>query len=189
MPKERKRSRVRSKIDELPPEIRLVVDGMLADVRYTYQEIAEYLCGEGYEISRGSVFRYAQRSANATARLIEAQEQTRALVEVIKKNPDADYTEGALQLISSSLTQKLAAAQEDFDGLPLDKACNILISLSKTKSYKDKVYTEVNGKVSAALAEFKQQVFAEIEGSDPALAARLAEFAERAAAAAEADMK
>lgn len=178
MAKERKKTRIRSKIDELPKEIRLVVDGMLADVRYTYQEISEYLAGEGYEISRGSVFRYAQRSSRAAARLLEAQAQTKALVEVIKQNPDADYTEGALQMISSSLTQKIAAASEEFEELPINKACNILISLSKTKSYKDKVYSELTDKVQLALNEFKQQVFSEISDKDPVLAERLAGFAE-----------
>lgn len=181
MATERRKSRIRSKIDELPKEVRLVVDGMLADVRYTYQEISDYLKGEGYEISRGSVFRYAQRSNNAAQRLLEAQAQTKALVEVIKKNPDADYTEGALQLISGALTQKLAATQEDFEEMPIDKACNILISLSRTKGYKDKIYSELTDKVSLALDEFKQQVFAEIAGSDPVLAERLAGFAESVA--------
>ncbi|CAH8721937.1 hypothetical protein WDD9_006539 [Paenibacillus melissococcoides] len=29
---------------------------------------------------------------------MEAQEQTKALVEMIRKNPDVDYTEGGLQI-------------------------------------------------------------------------------------------
>lgn len=182
MPKERKRSRVRSKIDELPREVKLVVDGMLADVTYTYCDISEYLKEQGYEISYGSVFRYAQRTSNAAQRIIEAQEQTKAIIEVIKQNPNADYTEGALQMVSAGLTQKIAAAQEEFDNLSIDKAAKILIALTKTKSYKDKVYAELNDKMQAALSEFKAQVYNEIIDKDPMLAERLAGFAEKFAA-------
>lgn len=178
MGQQRQRKRVRSKIDELPSEVRLAVDGMLADVRYTYREISDYLAQQGYDISYGAVFRYAQRMNNATQRIIEAQEQTKAIIEAVKRNPDMDYTEGALQMISGGLTQKIAAAQEEFEEMPLDKAVSALISLSKTKSYKDKIYNELSGKVKTALDEFKNQVFAEIAEQDPALAKRINLFAE-----------
>lgn len=178
MAKERQRQRVKSKIDELPPEIRLVVDGMLADVRYTYREISEYLGEQGYDISYGAVFRYAQRKGSATQRILEAQAQTKAIIDAIKQNPEMDYTEGALQMAAAGLTQKMVAAKEEWDDMPIDKAVRVLVSLSKTKSYKDKVYTELDGKVNAALGEFKAQVFEEIAENDPALAARLASFAE-----------
>lgn len=179
MAKERKRTRVRSKIDELPREVKLVVDGMLADVTYTYKDISEYLCENGYEISYGAVFRYAQRTSNAAQRIIEAQEQTKAIIEIIKQNPNVDYTEGALQMVSAGLTQKIAAAQEEFENLSVDKAAKILISLTKTKSYKDKVYSELNEKMQAALESFKAQVYSEILDKDPMLAERLAGFAEQ----------
>nr|DAZ25997.1 MAG TPA: Protein of unknown function (DUF3486) [Caudoviricetes sp.] len=173
-----KRTRVKSKIDELPSEVRLVVDGMLADVRYTYREISEYLSEEGYDISYGSVFRYAQRKGNAAQRILEAQAQTKAIVDAIRQNPDMDYTEGALQMVASGLTQKIASASEEWDEMPMDKAVRAIISLSKTKSYKDKVYTELDSKIKTALDEFKTQVFEEIAENDPALATRIASFAE-----------
>lgn len=179
MAKERKRTRVRSKIDALAPEVKLVVDGMLADVTYTYADISEYLAEQGYEISVGSVFRYAQRNANIAQRIIEAQEQTKAIIEVIKQNPNADYTEGALQMVSAGLTQKIAAAQEDFDSLPIKDAANILISLTKTKSYKDKVYAELTERTKNALEAFKAQIYNEITERDPLLAERLQGFAEQ----------
>ena len=178
MERERQRTRIKSKIDELPPDVRLVVDGMLADVRYTYREISEYLGQQGYDISYGSVFRYAQRKGNAAQRILEAQAQTKAIIDAIKQNPDMDYTEGALQIAASGLTQKIAQANEEWDDMPIDKAVRALVSLSRTKAYKDKAYTELSGKVTAALDKFKLQVFAEIAESDPALAQRLSSFAE-----------
>ena len=76
MAKKRTRTRVSSKIDELPEALRVKVDVMLADTSNTYEYISQYLKQEGYEISKSSVGRYAMRSNTATQRLLEAQVQT-----------------------------------------------------------------------------------------------------------------
>lgn len=172
------RRRVHGKIEELPQEVRLCVDGMLADTRYTYKDIAEYLEEQGYKLSLMAVFRYAQRSNGVAQRIIEAQEQTKAIIDVIRQNPEVDYTEGALQMLASGLTQKMAAAGEEIDSMPVDKAAKVLISLSRTKSYKDKIYTELSEKKQIALDEFRSRVFNEIAEQDPLLAERLCRFAE-----------
>ena len=176
--KQRNRSRIRSKIDELPSEIRLIVDGMLADVRYTYREIACYLAGEGYNISYGAVFRYAARKNNAAQRILEAQAQTKAICDAIAQNPNMDYTEGVLQIAASGLTQKIAAAEEEWDSMDLSKAVDAVVKLSRVKGYKDKVYSELSDKVKLAVDEFQQQIFAEISQHEPELAEKLAKFAE-----------
>lgn len=176
--KKRIRTRIRSKIDELPRETRLIVEGMIADVRYTYKDISAYLAEEGYDISYGAVFRYAARKNNATQRLLEAQAQTKAICEAIAKNPNMDYTEGVLQIAASGLTQKIASAQEEWDEMELSKAVDTVVKLSRTKGYKDKVYNEINDKVSIAVKEFQQQIFEEISDKDPELAERLKRFAE-----------
>ena len=62
MAKKRTRTRVSSKIDELPEALRVKVDVMLADTSNTYEYISQYLKQEGYEISKSSVGRYAMRS-------------------------------------------------------------------------------------------------------------------------------
>lgn len=173
-----KKQRVRAKIDELPRDVRFAVDGMLADVRYTYQEVSEYLEEQGYQVSKSAVGRYALRSKNAAQRIMEAQAQTKIIIDAVKENPDMDYTEGALQIIAGGLTQKIAAAQEEFDNMPIDKAVKALISLSRTKSYKDKIYTELSDKVKLALDSFRRQIFAEIADKDPALADRIVIFAD-----------
>ena len=99
MAKKRTRTRVSSKIDELPEALRVKVDVMLADTSNTYEYISQYLKQEGYEISKSSVGRYAMRSNTATQRLLEAQVQTEQLIRVVKDNPDADYTEAAIMSI------------------------------------------------------------------------------------------
>ena len=111
MAKKRTRTRVSSKIDELPEELRVKVDVMLADTSNTYEYISQYLKQEGYEISKSSVGRYAMRSNTATQRLLEAQAQTEQLIRVVKDNPDADYTEAAIMLTMNGLVNKVATAE------------------------------------------------------------------------------
>lgn len=48
MAKKRTRTRVSSKIDELPEALRVKVDVMLADTSNTYEYISQYLKQEGY---------------------------------------------------------------------------------------------------------------------------------------------
>lgn len=139
MAKKRTRTRVSSKIDELPEELRVKVDVMLADTSNTYEYISQYLKQEGYEISKSSVGRYAMRSNTATQRLLEAQAQTEQLIRVVKDNPDADYTEAAIMLTMNGLVNKVATAEEEFQEMPLDKAGRLIASLSRTKVYKDRV--------------------------------------------------
>ncbi len=177
MGKERTRTRIRSKIDELPREERLIVDGMLADVRYSYIEISEYLKEKGFDISKNAVWRYAVRRNNVNQRLLEAQAQTKEICEAISKNPNMDYTEGVLQIVASGLTQKIAAAQEEWDEMDLSRAVDAVVKLSRAKGYKDKIYSELNDKVTLAVKEFKEQIFSEIGDKDPELARRLMEFA------------
>ena len=54
-----------SKLDEIPEDLRLKVDVMLADTSNTYEYISQYLKEEGYDISKSSVGRYAMRSNTA----------------------------------------------------------------------------------------------------------------------------
>ncbi|WP_036644863.1 phage protein Gp27 family protein [Paenibacillus sp. oral taxon 786] len=167
-----KRRRTRSKVDDLPLHIKDQVDAMLADTRNTYQEISEYLYEQGFLVSKSAIGRYALRVGRATQRLLEAQEQTKALIELIKKNPDADYTEGGLQIMAGELTKKLAQAQEEWDEMPLDKAARVMVALSRTKVYKDRVRQEMQKKIELAFAGMEADLMAAIK-SDPQLAAEL----------------
>ena len=137
MAKKRSRTRVCSKLNELPEELRLKVDVMLADTSNTYEYISKYLKEEGYDISKSSVGRYAMRSNTATQRLLEAQAQTEKLIQVVKDNPNADYSEAAILMTMNGLINKVATAEEEFQEMPLDKAGRLIASLSRTKIYKE----------------------------------------------------
>lgn len=158
MGKQRTRNRVTSKIDELPEELKLKVDVMLADTSNTYAYISEYLKGEGYKISKSSIGRYAMRTNTATQRLLEAQAQTEQLLRVVKDNPDADYTEAAIMMMMSGLVDKVATAEEEFNEMPLDKAGRLIASLSRTKVYKDRVRQDMKRKADVALKQAEAEL-------------------------------
>lgn len=158
MAKQRTRTRISSKIDELPEELRVKVDVMLADTSNTYEYISQFLKQEGYEISKSSVGRYATRTNTATQRLLEAQAQTEKLIQVVKDNPDADYTEAAIMLTMNGLVNKVAMAEEEFNDMPLDKAGRLIASLSRTKVYKDKVRQDMKKKADVAFKEMEAEM-------------------------------
>lgn len=172
MAKERKRTRVTSKIDELPEEVRVKVDVMLADTANTYAYISGWLKGQGYEVSKSSVGRYANRSNTAAQRLLQAQAQTDRLVQIVRENPEADFTEAAIALTMHGLVNKVAAAEEEFDEMPLDKAGRLIASLSRTKVYKDKVRQEMRKKADIAFRELEAEMMALIK-NDPESAGQL----------------
>ncbi len=179
MGEQRNRQRISSKIDELPESLRLEVERMLADTSNTYEYISQFLKGEGYDISKSSVGRYATRTNNAMQRLLEAQAQTDRLIQVVKENPEADYTEAAIIMTMNGLLNKVATAEEEWDEMPLDKAGRLIASLSRTKVYKDRVRQEMKKKADIAFREMESEIMKVIR-QDVAAASALKEILEKA---------
>lgn len=175
----RSRQRISSKIDELPEDLRMKVDVMLSDTSNTYEYISRFLKGEGYEISKSSVGRYATRTNNAMQRLLEAQAQTDRLIQVVKENPEADYAEAAILLTMNGLLNKVATAEEEFNEMPLDKAGRLIASLSRTKVYKDRVKQDMRKKADTAFREMEAEMLKVIR-QDEKSAAMLKEILARA---------
>lgn len=175
----RTKQRITSKIDELPEDLRMKVDVMLADTSNTYEYISQFLKEEGYDISKSSVGRYATRTNNAMQRLLEAQAQTDRLIQVVKENPEADYTEAAILLTMNGLLNKVATAEEEFDEMPLDKAGRLIASLSRTKVYKDRVKQDMRRKADIAFREMESEMLKVIK-QDEKSAAQLKEILAKA---------
>ena len=175
----RTKQRITSKIDELPEDLRMKVDVMLADTSNTYEYISQFLKGEGYDISKSSVGRYATRTNNAMQRLLEAQAQTDRLIQVVKENPEADYTEAAILLTMTGLLNKVATAEEEFNEMPLDKAGRLIASLSRTKVYKDRVKQDMRRKADIAFREMESEMLKVIK-QDEKSAAQLKEILAKA---------
>lgn len=175
----RTKQRITSKIDELPEDLRMKVDVMLADTSNTYEYISQFLKGEGYDISKSSVGRYATRTNNAMQRLLEAQAQTDRLIQVVKENPEADYTEAAILLTMNGLLNKVATAEEEFNEMPLDEAGRLIASLSRTKVYKDRVKQDMRRKADIAFRGMESEMLNVIK-QDEKSAAQLKEILAKA---------
>ena len=175
----RTKQRITSKIDELPEDLRMKVDVMLADTSNTYEYISQFLKEEGYDISKSSVGRYATRTNNAMQRLLEAQAQTDRLIQVVKENPEADYAEAAILLTMNGLLNKVATAEEEFNEMPLDKAGRLIASLSRTKVYKDRVKQDMRRKADIAFREMESEMLKVIK-QDEKSAAQLKEILAKA---------
>jgi hypothetical protein len=177
----KRRTRIFCKIDELPEELREEINNMLYSPVYTYLDIALFLQEKGYDISKSAVGRYALRQNAVAQKLKEAQEQTKALVNVIKQNPETDYTEATMQMLMSELTKKVAAAQEEFDAMDLAEAGRLVVAISRSKTYKDRVKADLMKKVDLAFNEFKDKI-PQIIRDDPDLSQRMDDLLEEAKA-------
>ena len=180
MGKQRERNRIKSRVDELPPEARELLDVMLADVTNTYTAIAETLTAKGWEISRSSVSRYALRRNAVAKRLQAAREQTTALLAVARENNDIEASELATSILIDSLTQRIATAEEEIDALPIDKAGKLLVQLQRSAVYKERMR---NTRVQACKdveANIMAKIRRQIQG-DPDLVGRIAAIVAAAA--------
>ena len=176
---QRERNRIKSRVDELPDEIRAQLDAMLADVNYTYQDIADTITDLGYEISRSAVGRYAMRHNSAARRLKEASEQTTALLQFIRENQDVESTELASAIMIDGLTRRIATADEDFDAMPLDKAGRLLVQLQRSTIYKER--KERLAAIEAVERNVKARMRQAVQ-NDPELLAQLQRLVSDAAA-------
>ncbi len=180
MGEKRDRKRTYSSIeDRLPPDLKLEVDCLLREYSNSYDSICDYVRSKGYKISRSALCRYSQKSEAAFNRLKQAQEQTEKLIAYIKSNPDADFTEPAMKILASGLIDRLATAEEEFDTMPLDKAGRLVVSLARTKTYKDRVRQGMQKKAELALKEMEADIMAVIK-QDGQSAQQMKEILERA---------
>lgn len=170
----RRRSRINSKIGMLPEAVQDKVDEMLLDTSITYDAIALWLTEEGYEISRSAVGRYAVRATLATARVVENLEQMEAIVKLLEKNPDVDYTKANRLLIMDGLSRRLATAEDEWGEMPLDKAGRLIASLSRVQLQENRDRRDYKSKIELAFEGMEAEILNVIK-SDPKLALPLKE--------------
>ena len=102
--KKRRRGRVHSTIDDLPEPLKSQFEVKLANPANTYNELSEWLKGEGYSISKSAIGRYAVRTREAAQRVAETLQRTQAIAQAVEAHPDLDYTKAAeLVLMDSRL--------------------------------------------------------------------------------------
>lgn len=169
MANKRKVSRVRSRVDDFPPDARRLLDSMVADIRYTYQDIADTMTEHGYPISKSAVNRYAMRTEAAAERIRAAAEQTRVLIQQIKDGQDVEASEVASALLLDGLISRIATAEEEFDRMPLDKAGSLLVQLQRSGVYKNRWKDERRKIIEGLRDELLGQLQREIQGDEDLL--------------------
>lgn len=173
-------TRVRFRVDEYPPEAKELLEAMLADVRNTYQDIAEAMTEKGWPITKSSVQRYAMRTEAAAARIRAAAEQTRVLIQSIKDGQDVEASEVGSALLLDGLIRRMATAEDEFDLMPLDKAGRLLVQLQRSGVYKQRWKNERRKTIDSLRDSMMMELRGEVQEDDELLS-RLSSMVDRIA--------
>lgn len=164
MDKEFKKHRKYNKIYSLPEDIKSQLDDMLLDTSNTYVIISEFLKENGYDISKSTVGRYALETHKLSARLLEARAQVNELIKLAKESKDSEnITEGAMQIATVKLTEKIAYLEEEIESMDAVDAIKLITAISRTKAYKDKVYAQLKSEYDEAYSNLKKSVTNELK--------------------------
>lgn len=168
----RRRTRVSSSIDRLPPELKTQLDMKLTDTSNTYVELSDWLKAEGYDISKSAIGRYAIRSSKAAERVAETLQRTAAIAQAVEAHPDLDYTSAASMVLMDGLMRRVSTAEDEFNEMPLDKAGRLIASLARNATYEKKVRADLKKKAELAFDQMEAELLGLIK-QDAALAAEL----------------
>ncbi len=164
------KNRSHGKIDELPEEIRNRVENMLLE-GFRYQEIAEYLQANGYDVSYSSVFRFGRPFIKRFESVRMAKEFAQLLTEDNAERPSTELHE-ANNAIASQLLMELMVDEK----MPPEKKIKMLktvasLQQAQVQNERLKVYSRKElGAVKVAMNMLKERVFNEIQSKYPDIA-------------------
>lgn len=176
---DRRRTRVNSKISDLPDNVKEQFDAWLLDTSNTYTDISVWLKSQGYDISKSAVGRYAIRANKAAQRVTETLERTRAIAKAVEQHPNLDYTKASRMVMMDGLMQRVSTAEEDFQEMPLDKAGRLIASLSRAEVYEQRVRQEMKKKAELAFEQLETELMQAIR-QHPELSGELHDLLVRA---------
>jgi hypothetical protein len=150
----------RSKIDQLPDEVRAALDRKLIEDGFrNYVELAAWLTEQGYAIGKSAVGAYGQ---NLQRRLDAIRASTEAARLIAQAAPDdADERSNAIiSLVQTEIFESLLALQEASEEADpatrvelLGKAAKNIATLTRASVARNKWSAEVRKKVEAAAAD------------------------------------
>lgn len=169
-------NRKHSKIDNLPEDLKSVVETMLQSDA-TYTEIVEFLKENEQSVSVASVCRYA-RSFNANMEALKMTHQNFKLVkEELDRNPDLDMAEAIIRITSGNVFNRLASTkEEDWDEVDLAKLMKESNALIRATAYKKRVEIQNQDVKDAAIEEFKTLLFSSMAKEKPELYKELVKY-------------
>lgn len=93
----------RSAVEQLPDDVRTQLNSRLIDAGFAnYEQLAEWLGEQGYQISKSAVHRYGQRFEQRLSALKVATEQARALTEAAPDDEGA-MSDALIRLVQEKL--------------------------------------------------------------------------------------
>lgn len=176
MEEKRERNRNRSTITDLPPEMREILHERLADIRYSYRDIAAEITEHGHPISKSAVGRYAQTLNKDLQRVKAARERIDAIISTAVEHKNLQATEAATAMYLDKLIERLASIdEEDFEGIPLDKLGRVLAHFVRNETYKQRILNEDTEKIEAATSKIMGKLQSALP-DNPELLAELKQF-------------
>ena len=154
MGRKRERTRIVSRMDELPDDIRVQIESMLLDKTVSYKEIADWATDSGYPISKSAIGRYAQRTGRAAMRLQYARENANAIITAMQEHRGLELSD-LIQVLSD-------ASAEDYGEIPLPKLIELVLKNQRNAVYKERMVRayakDVETVRRALMAELTEQV-------------------------------
>lgn len=149
----------RSAITELPNNIKDELDERLVSGGFArYQDLAEWLAGEGYEISRSAIHRYGHKFKFRLEAMKHVTEQSRIIAEHI--GDDANLVGDALTRLIQEKLFGIVVDLEDPGEMSLPALVRAIADLNRSsvtvKKYSAEVREKLRVKLSALEAENKQ---------------------------------
>jgi hypothetical protein len=145
----RRRSRIET---ELPPELRQQLNRVLLEGA-TYDEAAVFLNGKGYDISRSSVGRYGKEFFEAYQKIVQFEDQSRALTSATEKGMPMEEAVGKM------LLQKVMAALVDgsADVLEVPRLISDVAKLQRSHVAMAQWKREIEKRADAAVENIKSK--------------------------------
>lgn len=152
----------RAKIHILPEEIKDELNARLIASGFGgYQELADWLQSEGYEISRSAVHRYGEQMERKIEAIRLATEQAKALTQAIPDDENA-MLDAAYRLAQEQIYQVLLSVEFDpSEAVSIDKFSRLLRALAEM------------GRGSVNLKKYQQDIRAQVREAQ----AKVAELA------------
>ena len=99
-----------------------------------------------------------------STKLLEARSQVNELVRLAKEDKDSEnITEGAMQIATVKLTEKIAYLEEEIEEMDASDAIKLITSISRTKAYKDKIYAQLKSEYENAYKNFIESIKEELQ--------------------------
>lgn len=153
----------RSKVHQLPPEVKAWLDQALAESNFSdYALLSSELAIRGHAISKSALNRYGQNFEDRLSALKIASEQARAVVNAAP-DEEGSVNEALMRLVQEHLFKLLMTDGDQFD---LPKVAKAVAELGRASIAQKKWTAEHRAAARAELLKEQEQRLEEVRGID-----------------------